>query len=77
MKIDEALTILEGLERDMKGYEFGVDTGRLKINNSFALLAIQALQRYLRGEVDDAQADFAILAAELEARRPWRADRSG
>ena len=75
MKIDDALTILEGLERDMKSYEFGVETGRRKINNSFALLAIQALQRYLRGEVDEAQADFAILAAELEARRTWRAGR--
>ena len=72
MKIDDVLTALQQTEKEMKGYEFGIETGRRKINSSFALLAIQALQAYLRGEVDDAQADFETLAAELSARQQFR-----
>ncbi len=72
MTIDSALTILENLEKGMKTFEFGVETGRRRLNSSFALLAVQALQAYLRGEADDAQVDFDTLASELSARRTWR-----
>ncbi len=58
MAIDSAMTILESLEKGMKTYEFGIEMGRKKINNSFALLAAQALAAYWRGKSDDAQMDF-------------------
>ncbi len=68
MRLPEALAVLEDLERGMKSYEFGVEMGHAKLNDSFALLAVQALQEYLRGDVGQAAADWANLADEIRAR---------
>jgi len=69
MTIEAALTLLAELEKGMKTYEFGVQSCQKKINNSFTLVMVQALQSYLDGRVNEAQADLALLAEEIAARR--------
>lgn len=69
MTVPEVLALLEKVEREMKTYDFGVSMGQRKLNSSFALLAAQALRNYLLGEQDEAAADFATLAEELQSRR--------
>ena len=69
MTIEAALTLLAELEKGMKTYEFGVQSSQKKINDSFALVMVQALQSYLDGRVNEAQADLALLAEEITARR--------
>lgn len=68
MDVHLALRALERVENGMKSLEFIRSATDKKLNSSFALLAVQALQDYLRGEVASAQEDFATLAAELSAR---------
>jgi hypothetical protein len=69
MKVDEALVLLGRLEKAMKAPEFEAALNSQKLNSSFALLAIEALQAYLQGDAEAAQSDFATLANELNARR--------
>ncbi len=69
MDVTEVLSGLARLEKEMKGYEFGLELTQKRLNSSFALLAIHALQAYLRGEVDEAAEDFATLADEIRARQ--------
>jgi len=69
MTIEAALTLLAELEKGMKTFEIGVQSCHKKINNSFALVMVQALQSYLDGRVNEAQADLALLAEEITARR--------
>jgi hypothetical protein len=69
MTINGALSILESLEKDMKGYQFEAESCQRKINPSFALLAMNALQTYLRGDVLAAQTGFHTLAEELASRQ--------
>jgi hypothetical protein len=52
----------------MKDPDFEAALNSRKLNSSFALLAIEALQAYLQGNVDAAQAAFATLSDELNAR---------
>jgi hypothetical protein len=70
--VDEVLSQLGQVEKEMKTYEFLAGLSRRKLNSSFALLAIEALQDYLRGNVDAAQAALAELADELAVRRERR-----
>ncbi len=69
MTIEAALTLLAELEKGIKTYEFGVQSYKKKINSSFALVMVQALQSYLDGRVDEAQADLTLLAEEMAARK--------
>jgi hypothetical protein len=69
MQIDEALRLLGRLEKAMKAPQFEAALNRQNVNSSLALLAIEALQAYLHGDVVVAQLDFATLADELRARR--------
>lgn len=69
MTIDGALSILENLEKDMKGYQFEAESCERRINPSFVLHAVNALQTYLRGEVLAAQTEFQTLAVELAVRQ--------
>jgi hypothetical protein len=69
MTINGALSILENLEKDMKGYQFEAESCEKRINASFALLAMNALQTYLRGDVLAAQTEFQTLAEELAVRQ--------
>ena len=68
MTIETAIATCELLEVGMKTYDFGVDCSQARINGSFAILAVQALEALLHGEEGTAQADFATLAEELDAR---------
>lgn len=77
MKVPDVLQLLEHLEEEMKSYEFGIDMVQRRINDSFALVAVQALQAYLRGDVDAAAADFAMIADEMRARRGLKAGGDG
>ncbi len=72
MTIETAIATCELLEVGMKTYDFGVDCSKTRINGSFAILAVQALQAYLRGDANTAQADFATLADELNARGKFK-----
>ena len=67
MEVHAALSLLDELEHGMKGLQFSVSSAQRKINSSFAILAVQALRRYLRGEVSEAHARFSALADELTA----------
>jgi hypothetical protein len=69
MTIDAALTLLAELEKGMKSYEFEVQSSQKKINSSFALVMAQALQSYLAGKFDEAQADLTLLVEEMTVRR--------
>jgi hypothetical protein len=69
MQLDEALSLLGRLEKSMKAPQFEAALNSQKLNSSFALLAIEALQAYLQGDVDVAQSAFATLADELSARQ--------
>jgi hypothetical protein len=69
MQLDEALSLLGRLEKAIKAPQFEAALNSQKLNSSFALLAIEALQAYLQGDVDVAQSAFATLADELSARR--------
>lgn len=69
MDVTEALSVLARLEKEMKGYEFGLSLSQQRLNDSFVLLAMHALQAYLRGDVDEAAEDFATLADEIRARQ--------
>lgn len=68
MNVIEVIAALERIEREMKTYEFGTDMARKKLSEGLALLALDALQAYLCGEIESAAADFATLAGELRAR---------
>ncbi len=72
MTIETAIATCELLEVGMKTYDFGVDCSKNRINGSFALLAVQALEAYLRGENETAKEDFATLADELDARGKFK-----
>lgn len=76
MDLTEVLSELARLEKEMKGYDFGIDLTQKGLNSSFALLAIHALQTYLDGNVDEAAEDFAILADEIRARQRLGIDAS-
>ncbi len=69
MDVTEALSVLARLEKEMKDYEFSTDLTQKGLNSSFVLLAMHALQSYLRGDVDEAAEDFATLADEIRARQ--------
>ncbi len=69
MQLDEALSLLGRVEKAMKAPQFEAALNSQKLNSSFALLGIEALQAYLQGDVDVAQSAFATLADELSTRR--------
>jgi hypothetical protein len=70
MDVDAVVTVLQQVEKEMKGLGFIADAAERRINSSFAVFALQA---YMCGDVDKAQADFQTLAAELNARRQFTA----
>lgn len=69
MKVLEVIAELELIEQEMKGHEFGVDITQKKLSSGLALLALDALQAYLCGEIESAADDFATLASELRDRQ--------
>lgn len=69
--VDEALSLLARVETLMKEPPFEAELNTRKANVSFALLAIEGLQAYLQGDVDDAQSCFATVAEEISARREF------
>ncbi len=73
MSIEQALNALGELEDGMKTTEFEMEMGNLKLNSSFALLGVEALEAYLAGDVAGALDDFETLATEIAARSRRRA----
>ncbi len=73
MSTEQALKALNELEDGMKTTEFEMEMGNLKLNSSFALLGVEALETYLTGDVAGALDDFETLATEIAARRRRRA----
>ncbi len=76
MTIDGALSVLVNLEKEMKGYQFEAESSERRVNLSFALLALNALEAYLQGQQGVAQLQFETLAEELAARQHSRNLRS-
>ena len=72
--------LLSELEKLLKTPEVGVGLGSRGVNGSIALIAVQGLRAYLRGNKWEAAEDLATAADELGARlefarpRPRRSD---
>jgi hypothetical protein len=69
MKVEDVISELEKIEKAMKTPDFEANLNRRELNLSFAVLIIDALEAYLRGEVSDAVSAMTTVIDELGARR--------
>ncbi len=76
MRVSRALDLLKEVEDGMKTPEFESALSSRRLNSSFALLGVQAVAAYLRGNTGEAIEDFDTLAAEIAVRRQAKEDKA-
>jgi hypothetical protein len=60
--------MLEEVEAMLKDVQLALDFGRRGVNTSLALVGVQGLMAYLRGEKARAADDLSTVADEIRAR---------
>jgi hypothetical protein len=63
------LRLLEDAASLLKDPQFAMDLGRRGINTSVALIAVQGIIAYLRGDKDQSVEDLSTAVEEIRARR--------
>jgi hypothetical protein len=63
-----AIQMLEEVEAMLKDVQLALDFGRRGVNTSLALVGVQGLMAYLRGEKARAADDLSTVADEIRAR---------
>jgi hypothetical protein len=67
-----AIRMLEEVEAMLKDVQLALDFGRRGVNTSLALVGVQGLMAYLRGEKARAADDLSTVADEIRARLDTR-----
>jgi hypothetical protein len=63
-----AIRMLEEVEAMLKDVQLAMDFGRRGVNTSLALVGVQGLMAYLRGEKARAADDLSTVADEIRSR---------